>query len=202
MGITAVTVGLSVMMLWLNHTKHVTRPPYWLRFLVYRVMANAVCYGVCSKKPRFLYFGQDPKDEEGDNNGRKLWRIKLPTNGKSKAATNAAASNLVEIAEIAVEADTLEEGLRAENDSRGKGLIDNVAHIRNKLYTIEKSTKDMMEQILQLGKEKDISEEELEKIKGEWREVTSIINKFSFWVLFIFTLTFIVMCIALWVLRG
>ena len=203
MGITAVTVGLSVMMLWLNHTKHATRPHIWLRFLVYRVMANAVCYGVCSRKPRFLYFGQDPDaKEEGDDNGRKLWRIKLPTNGKSKAATSAAASNLAEIAQISSEADALEEGLRAENGSTGRGLLNNVAHIRNKLNTIEKSTKDMLESIWQLGQEKDLSEEELERIKGEWREVAHIINRFSFCVLFIFTLTFIIMCIALWVLRG
>ena len=192
MVITAITVGIAVMMLWLNHTKHVKRPAYWIRIVVYRGMANVICYGCCSKKPRFQYFGN------GSNGTAK----KKPKEKAQKAATRVGASNLVELEKVGSEAEALEEGLGTQESPTARGLLDSIVRIKDRLKTVEQGTVDMMNFIWKSGNDSELTAEELKRIKGEWREVTGIINKFSFWVLLIFTVLFIFMCIILWVSKG
>lgn len=195
MAITAITVGISILMLWLNHTKHVRRPQYWIRFIVYRIMANAVCYGVCSKKPRFQYFDNNSQDVEDNAKNVK------PKDKAQKEATSLGASNLVELEKVALDTEALEEGLGTQDSPTAGRLLDSIVRIKDRLKTIEQGTVDMMSVIWKSGNE-NLTAEEVERIKGEWREITGIINTFSFWVLFTFTIAFILMCIILWVSRS
>ena len=169
MGITAVTVGLTIMIIWLSFSKHIKRPPVWLRFIVYRIMANAVCYRLCSEKPRFQF-------------GINKYRKQSPAGGKSET-------------EASEEAVKTEDPLHDHRQRLGPSIV----NIKDKFHKIEKEAKAVVENAWQFGVGENVTEEELDQIKEEWIEVTSIINRFSFWVLFTFTITFIIMCVALWV---
>ena len=207
MSTTALTIAVSVMMLWLNHTRHVVPPPEWLRFIVYQIFARIICYGKLGGKMRF----KKRSEEDEELLARQMKREKGEAGG-TPPPTGLAATTLAGIAQFASATAALERDLQATPTStpaQGKRLEsldssdgkinDATAEIKAKLEEIEKESKDAMTYLFEAVRT-EVKAKSIDRIKEEWTEITKIINAFAFYVLLAFTIVFIIMCAILWVI--
>ena len=204
MSTTALTIAVTIMMLWLNHTPHVGPPPQWLRFVVYQVFARVICYGKLCGTTKF----KNRSKEDKEILEMQMKREKELEGGVSQAPTGLTASALVEIAKFASATAALNEDIEGtcnspENkdiDSADAARISSIdTDIKSKLQSVEKKSRDVLSSLFRAVK-KEAKAKSIDRIKEEWTEITKIINAFAFCVLFSFTIVFIVVFGILWII--
>ena len=204
MSTTALTIAVTIMMLWLNHTPHVGPPPEWLRFIVYQVFARVICYGKMCGTTKFK--NRSKEDEEILE--MQMKQGKEIESGVSPAPTGLTASALVEIAKFASTTAALNEDIeetRSLAESKDVSSTDGTrissvdADIKSKLKSVEKKSKAVLSSLFEAVK-KEAKVKSINRIKEEWTEITKIINAFAFCVLFSVTIVFIIVFGILWII--
>lgn len=231
MSTTACTISVAVMMLWLNHTHHVNPPPEWLRIITYQVFARVICFGHCCGTMRYKNRSKEDEEILERQVQERKERGVTPDEGEPLIAPSGlAATTLVEIATLASATAALEEDLKVGKPNRSpthspntspspsrKALGDHpdlrdrkakgtperypIADIKVKLQALDKKAKAVLSSLFEFAK-KEEKAKNIDLVKEEWREIYKIINAFAFCVLTTFTVVFIIMCAALWIIRS
>ena len=204
MSTTALTIAVTIMMLWLNHTPHVGPPPEWLRFIVYHIFARVICYGKMCGSMKF----KNRSEEDEEILAIQMKRGQELGDGVSPAPSGLTASALVEIAKFASATTALSEDIEETRslteskdvDSTDGARISSIdTDIKAKLQSVEKKSRDVLSTLFEAVK-KEAKAKSIDRIKEEWTEITKIINAFAFCVLFSVTIAFILVFGILWII--